>query len=177
MSYTYFAATLPTLQFGAEPVMTEEVFREQCREHLSTSDFAALCALLDNGVTSNTFVKNWRNLDTQIRNAIAQQRANRLGDGSAAARWQHPHTGYDLAIVNGVSAAFQEPDPLRCDSAIERIRWNLAEELSGFNSFSAETIFTYAIHLTILIRKKTADAEKGIARLHEMKNLKAASEE
>lgn len=177
MSYTYFAATLPALQFGAEPTMTETVFREKCREHLSQPDFSALCALLDNGKTTNAYIKKWRNGETQIRNAVAQLRANRLGDGSAAEQWQRPHTGFDIAIINAVDSAFQEPDPMRRDSAIERIRWNLASELAGFNPFSLEAIFSYAIQLTILIRSKGTDAEKGIARLHEMRNIQAASEE
>lgn len=177
MSYTYFAATLPALQFGSEPAMTEAAFREQCREHLKQADFTTLCAILDNGETANTYVRNFRNSETQLRNAIAQHRANRLGDGSAAEQWQRPHTGYDLSIANAVTSAFQESDPMRRDSAIEHIRWKLASDCAGFDPFSAEAIFAYAIHLMILIRSKSEDAEKGIARLHEMRNLKPASEE
>lgn len=177
MTYTYFGATLPALQFGAEPAMTEEDFRERCREYLTKSDFATLCALLDNGETKNAYVANWRNNNTQLQNAVAQQRAARLGDASAAEKWQRSHTGLDVSIANAVGAAFQESNPMRRDSAIERIRWNIASELAGFDPFSAEAFFTYAIHLSILARRKAADAEKGIARLHEMRNLKAASEE
>jgi len=177
MSYTYFAATLPTLQFDAEPTMTEEDFRERCREYLTPADFAALCALLENGETANPYVARWRNNETQLRNAVARHRAARLGDASAAEQWQRPHSGFDVSIANAVDAAFQEADPMRRDSAIERIRWNIASELAGFDPFSAATIFTYAIHLAILIRSKAADTEKGIARLHGMRNLQAASEE
>ena len=176
MSYTYFAATLSALSFDGEPTMTETEFRDRCREYLSASDFRTLTALLDGGESSNTFVRKWRNSDTQLRNAVARMRAARIGDGADASKWLRNHTGFEVSTETAVAAAFQEPNPMRREMAIERIRWNLAGELAGFDAFSAETLFAYAIRLGILCRRAAADVDKGTERLRAMMKVKAESE-
>ena len=176
MSYTYFAATLSALSFDGEPTMTETEFRGLCKEYLSASDFATLSALSNGGESSNTFVRKWRNSDTQLRNAVARMRASRIGDGADASKWLHSHVGFEVSTETAVAAAFQEPNPMRREMAIERIRWNLAGELAGFDAFSAETLFAYAIRLGILCRRATADVDKGTERLRAMMKVKAESE-
>ena len=176
MSYTYFAATLPALSFDGEPPLTETEFRDRCEEHLSASDLATLAALLNGGESSNAFVRKWRNSDTQLRNAIARMRAARIGDGTDASKWLQSHTGFEVSTETAVTAAFQEPNPMRRELAIERIRWNLAGELAGFDAFSAETLFAYAIRLGILGRRAAAHVDKGTERLRTMMTVKAESE-
>ncbi len=176
MSYTYFAATLPALQFDGAPTMTESEFRDRCRNHLSASDFTALCALLSGGECSHTFVRKWHDRDTQLRNAVARMRAARIGEGTDASKWLHSHAGFEVSTETAITAAFQEPNPMRRDLAIERLRWNIAGELAGFDSFSAEAIFAYAIRLGILCRKAAANADKGTERLRGMMKAKAAAE-
>ena len=176
MSYTYFAATLSALSFDGEPTMTETEFRDRCKEHLTASDFATLSALLDGGESSNTFVRKWRNSDTQLRNAVARIRAARIGEGTDASKWLHSHTGFEVSTETAVTAAFQEPNPMRREMALERIRWNLAGELAGFDAFSAETLFAYALRLGILCRRAAANVDKGTERLRAMMKVKAESE-
>jgi len=176
MSYTYFAATLPALQFDGEPAMTESEFQDRCRDHLSASDFAALCSLVSGGESSNTFVRKWHEHDTQLRNAVARMRAARIGEGIDASKWLQNHAGFEVSTETAVTAAFQEPNPMRREMAIERIRWNIAGELAGFDSFSAEAIFAYAIRLGILCRRAAADVDKGTERLRGMMKAKAAAE-
>lgn len=176
MSYTYFAATLPALQFDGAPAMTESEFRSRCRDHLSASDFLALCAVSDGGESSNTFVRKWHDRDTQLRNAVARMRAARIGEGTDASKWLRSHAGFEVSTENAVVSAFQEINPMRREMAIEHIRWNLAGELAGFDSFSAEAIFAYAIRLGILCRRAAADADKGAERLRGMMKAKAATE-
>ena len=165
MTYPFFAATLPALRFEAAPPMPWAEFRRLCGEYLADADMRALAALHDGGDTRNGFVLAWRNRDAQLRNAIARHRAMRLGNGAEAAKWLHAHTGYDVMTENAVAAAFQEADPMKRENALDRIRWTIAEELGGFDPFSAEAIFAYSIKLGILDRRASADAEKGGARL------------
>jgi len=176
MSYTYFAATLPALQFDGAPAMTESEFQDRCRNQLSASDFSALSALHGDGETSNAFVRKWRDRDTQLRNAVARMRAAKIGEGADASKWLRNHGGFEVSIENAVAAAFQEPNPMRREMAIEHIRWNIAGELAGFDAFSAEAVFAYAIRLGILCRRAAADADKGTERLRGMMKAKAAAE-
>lgn len=135
MSYYYFIATLPMLGFNSPPPMDLVRFRELCSEALSNSDFSTLTSLLDGGESGNRFVKEWRNCDTQICNAVARQRAIRLGTAADAAKWIRPQTGIEVFIDNAVAAAFQEADPMARELALARLRWTKLEDTAALTIF------------------------------------------
>ncbi|MGI5869988.1 MAG: DUF2764 family protein [Kiritimatiellia bacterium] len=164
MSYHYFAATLPGLQFGREPTMTAEAFRAQCQEHMSARDCAVVFALLDGGASDHPYARAWRNGETQLRNAVAKLRATKLR-GADPAPWLREHRGVDVRIENRVAAAFQEADPLKRERALDQLRWDLAGEIAGYDTLSAEAVFAYAVRLGILLRQAKADPVKGRERL------------
>ena len=74
MSYEYFAASLPTLRFGATPPMAVAAFVDAARTNLAADDFAALEAALE-GRDGLGFAGAWHALDAQLRNAVARARA------------------------------------------------------------------------------------------------------
>lgn len=170
MGYPYFAATLPTQDFGAPPVLTADAFRSLAENNLSKADFAALDALLSGGESGHPFVVAWRDRDTQIRNAVARQRASRI-DGADATKYLRPHGGWSCAAEEAVAAAFAETDPLDRQRALLRVRWNALEELAGLDPFSSSAVLAYAVRLVIAAEYAAFDAEKGAAR------LRAAAEE
>ena len=110
MAYPYFAATLPVQRFGEAPEWTMETFRAECAEQLSAHDNATLLALLDGGESADPYVCAWRDIETQLRNAVARLRAARLPAGANAApadaaKWLRPHGGWSVALENAVAAA------------------------------------------------------------------------
>lgn len=174
MSYPYLVSTLPMLGIDKQAPMTMDAFVELCREQLSNEDFKKLEALLseDNQPINNTFIKELRAAETQLRNAIARARAAKL-DGVEASKWLRSHDGFDVAIENGVASAFQEKNPALRQKVLDQILWDKAAELTGFDEFSLEAIFAYAIQLRICnIRNSQSDAEKGAARLAAVANGK-----
>lgn len=170
MGYPYFASTLPTQDFGAPPVLTADAFRGLAENNLSKADLAALDALLSGGASDHPFVVAWRDLDTQIRNAIARQRAARI-DGADASKYLRPHGGWSCAAEEAVAAAFAETDPLDRQRALLRVRWNAVGDLAGLDPFSSASVLAYAVRLAIAAELAAFDAEKGAAR------LRAAAEE
>ena len=174
MSYAYFAATLPALQFDRAPAMTEEEFRARCREQMPASHYAAVCALLGDGASDHPYATAWRDRETQLRNAVAKLRAAKL-HGADPAPWLRAHGGFDVLVENGVAAAFQEADPMKRERALDLLRWNLAGELAGFDTLSAEAVFAYAVRLGILLRRAKADAAKGRERLLALARAQTAS--
>ena len=164
--YEYFAATLPTLAFGAPPPMDAAALRASAEGNLSARDLAALDALLSDGPSDHPFVVAWRDRDTQLRNAVARLRAARLG-GADAAKWARPHGGWSVALETGVAAAFQEKDPLRRHAALARLRWDTAGDLAGPSPFSSAAILAYAVRLLVAADLAKADADAGLARLRE----------
>lgn len=167
MSYPYLVSTLPMLGIDKQPPMSMEDFVELCREQLNQNDFAELDALLaeEELPTNNSFIIEWRSADTQLRNAVARARAAKL-DGVDAGKWLKDHSGFDVVLENGVASAFQERNPALRQRALDLLLWEKASELAGFDEFSLNAIFAYALQLRICnIRSSQMDSEKGAARL------------
>ena len=164
--YYYFASSLPTLAFASSPPLTEEGFAELCEQHLSAGDYGAFEALRGGGESKHPFVRAWRDFETQYRNAVARVRATKLG--AEPGKWMRVHGGWSVALENAVSAAFADSDPLRRDTALAKILWDGAEELAGFDQFSAATIFARFIRLRILIQRAKTDSDAGMTRLTQL---------
>ena len=108
----------------------------------------------------NRILARWLDLDTQLRNAIAAERA-RL-HGQDAARWRRPAEGCSLFWANRAAAAFQEKDPARRERLLDQVRWDAAGELTPPTApLSAAAVFTYAIRLAIVLRRAARDTAAG----------------
>lgn len=139
-------ASLQPLAFDAPPPYTAERFRDLA------GDVELPAA--------------WRDLETQMRNAIAEERARaRATDGAGAAdadRWKRPASGCSLYWTNRVRAAFAEKDPLKRDTALDRAFWDAAGELTPATApLSRGALQTYAVRLAISLRRAARSAEAG----------------
>ena len=174
MAADYLVSSLQPLALDGPPPYTAEQFLGLCRGQLPTTDLAALEALLaaetDSANVPSTVLSDassrhrilarWRDLDAQIRNAIAAERA-RL-HGQDAARWRRPVEGCSLFWANRAAAVFQERDPARRERLLDQIRWDAAGELTPPAApLSAASVFTYAIRLAIVLRRAARDAAVG----------------
>ena len=165
MFHAYFAASLPAIALDSRPPFSEDEFAASCRQHLSSSDFAAFEALRSGGKTKHPFVVAWRALETQLRGVSAKIRAAKLG--VSGEQWRHPHESVPFSLESAVTAAFAESNPLKRDLALKKILWNGAEEIAGLDTFSSSALFSYFVRLRIIIARANADAgfETGKNRL------------
>jgi hypothetical protein len=152
MSLYFLAASLPMLSFEGEPPISLEDFRNRCSEHLSGRDQAVVEALLAENMTPsrNRFVSDWRDRETQLRNAIVKVRAQRKG--LDAKPFTRPQEGFDSYIEKAVIDAFGRPNPLERERALDRFRWKQIEELAGFDPFTTNAILAYALQLQMVHR-------------------------
>jgi hypothetical protein len=60
-----------------------------------------------------------------------------------------------------VEDAFDEPDPLRREKALDKIRWRVAEELQGPDPLDVRGVFAYAVKLALLARWAALTPEQG----------------
>ncbi|MBQ9726633.1 MAG: DUF2764 family protein [Kiritimatiellae bacterium] len=174
--YEYFASTLPSFAFGAPPPMAPEELLAAAQTCLAAADSAALGALLSGAPSGHPFVVAWRDRDAQLRNAVARARAAKARGAADASRWLRPHGGWSGAVESGVAAAFQEPDPLRRERALARLRWDQAGELAGLDPFSAAAVLAYAVRLQIAETLAKADEAAGLERLRNAALPHAAGE-
>ena len=96
----------------------------------------------------------WRELETQLRNAMATARG-----GEKHCR---PARGCEVYWRNRMAAAFQEKDPLRRETMIDRVWWDAAGELTPVSSpLSRGALETYAVRLKIALKRNGIVRETG----------------
>jgi hypothetical protein len=168
MKYYYFAATLPTLTLDTPPPWSAEDFRELCREHLCADDLAALDEVLGLAPETgrHTFVREWRNAETRLRNALAKARAGRLHRD--AAPYLREQEGIDAQLERTVSEAFAKGDPLDRERSLDRFRWHRIENLAGYDPFSARAVLAFGLKLLLAGRWAALRDESGWEKVEEL---------
>ena len=98
----------------------------------------------------------WRDIETQLRNAMAAARGGE--------KYGRPVSGCDLYWQNRITAAFQEKNPLKRESLIDRVWWDAAGELTPVSApLSRGALETYAIRLGIALKRNGIARESGDA--------------
>lgn len=144
MSIDYIVSSLLPLVFDGPAPYTWERFAPMLPPEFVAADgsFAA--------------PPRWRELETQLRNAMATARGGE--------KYRRPTSGCDLYWQNRVTAAFQEKDPLKRETLLDRIWWDAAGELTPVASpLSRGALATYAIRLQIILKRNRISKEAGDA--------------
>ena len=138
MTTDYLVSSLPALAFGAPAPITWERFRSLAGDEACEPP------------------AKWKDLETQMRNAIAEARGGE--------RWTRPAEGCSLHWRDRVLACFQEKDVLRREELLDRTWWDAAGELTPPSSpLGKGALATYAVRLRIALKRDAISAEKGLA--------------
>jgi len=138
MSIDYIVSSLPTLSFNAPAP-------------ISWDHFEALC-----GGVAPELPRSWIDLETQLRNALAEARGG--------SRFKHPAEGCALYWKNRILSCFQEKDILTRDRLIDQIWWDAAGELTDVtNPLGLGALQTYSVRLKIAIKRSRISREIGNA--------------
>ena len=132
----YIVASLPALAFGAPAPMTWERFMEiaECNDSLGG--------------------EKWRDLETQLRNAMAEARGG--------TKYVRAANGLSLYWKNRVLACFQERDIAKRDELLDRVWWDAAEELRNpISPLSKGALAAYAVRLKIAIKRDGISKDLG----------------
>lgn len=174
MAADYLVASLPSLAFDGPAPCPWEKFVAACREQLGAEDAAAVERLAavergrgddgDGAARSHAVVAEWLDVDARLRNALAAERAR--ARGLDASGWLRPADGCSLYWDGRIAAAYQERDAGRRDELLDRVRWDAAGELTPCEApLSARAVFTYAIRLLIVLRRRAIERDAGNAAL------------
>jgi hypothetical protein len=165
MNHYFLIASLPLLAFDVKPPMSLDDFLKACEANLSEGDAAVMRDLLEtNGAGSDhPFALQWLDRETELRNAMARLRAR--NQKLSADAWLRPQAGAHVDLQTGVTEAFQAPDPLEREKALDLLRWRILDELAGLNPFSLEAVFSYGLKLRIVRRWADFNRDAGAALL------------
>ena len=108
MAADYLIASLPALALDGPAPLTLERFLAACREQLGEKTTAGIQAALACAPSDHPVAERWRDLETQLRNASAAERARLAGQDPA--KWRRPAEGCALYWTNRITSAFQEKD-------------------------------------------------------------------
>ncbi len=159
MAADYLISSLPPLSLDGPAPLTAEKFLAACSDQLGARHAEALAKILK---AERAGVAAWDDLDAQLRNAIAAERAR--ARGADPAKWRRPVEGCSLYWAGRVQAAFQEKDPAKRDRLLDQVRWDAAGELTPAASpLSAAAAYTYAVRLALVLRRAALSAEAGNA--------------
>ena len=138
MSTDYIVASLPTLAFNAPAP-------------LSWEKFAAIT-----GGGDALIPAKWTDLETQLRNAMAEARGGE--------RFSRPADGCSLYWKNRVLACFQEKDVAKRDELLDRVWWDAAGELTPPSEpLGKGALATYAIRLKVALKRTMISKDTGNA--------------
>ena len=138
MSTDYIVSSLPTLAFNAPAPLSWERFCESC------------------GGEGAPIPVKWTDLETQMRNAIAEARGGE--------RFKRPADGCSLYWKNRVLACFQEKDVAKRDELLDRVWWDAAGELTPPSEpLGKGALATYAIRLKIALKRTMISKDTGNA--------------
>lgn len=182
--YYYFAATLPTLQFGTQAPMTSSEFLVRAKRHLSNEDYAALEAAVlvsppagapGEAMGTEPLLGAYYAWERSVRNELARLRAKRLGRASetyvhALRPGEAPPDSFaarDETATRIAHAAFNAGNPLEGEIVLERERWLRLEELALQKTFDLARLVAYRLELQILERLALLKAEHGEAGYRE----------
>ncbi len=137
MTIDYLVSSLPTLSFDAPAP-------------LSWARFVAACGGTAPAETG------WTDLETQLRNAMAEARGGE--------KYKRPADGCSVYWRNRVLACFQEQDPLRRETLLDKTWWDAAGEMTDVTApLGKGALLTYAIRLKIALKRSKISTDAGNA--------------
>jgi hypothetical protein len=126
MAYYSLVASLPHLEIGDEPPFSTEEYIDNCAKWVTEheSDILRKILLQEPDIAPCPLCKAWNNIETQLRNAVAGLRGQKLGvDFKEHLR---PHEGFSGEIEALARDAFARNDPIETEEELDRARWKLA---------------------------------------------------
>jgi len=162
MAYYSLVASLPHLKIGDEPPFSTDEFIGSCAQWVTAKELGILQHILQDRFIERDcpICQKWFNIETQLRNAIARHRGQRLGVDYKG--YIQSHDGFSGEIEQLVTDAFARNDPLEVEEEIDRARWQLADDLAvGKDPFCFEKVLAYGIQLRIVERWNRMDVHSG----------------
>ena len=142
MSVDYIVSSLPLLSFSQPAPIGWERFAAICGDSM--------------GSVGEIVEGRWRDIETQLRNAAALSRGSERSCRAAK--------GCSVFWRNRVASCFQEKDPMKRQTLLDRVWWDAAGELADPASpLGLGALAAYAVRLRLAIGRSRISQEEGMA--------------
>ena len=177
MDYYYIVASLPYIEFGHAPPLSEEQFLLQCQGMLSGRKMREVESILAGRIEEceSGYGCHLVSAETQLRNAVARIRASKRGvDPRPFLREHARFYGWVEKLAND---AFARDNPRERELALDHARWHIADELAGVKPFTFGRVLAFAVKLRIAIRWDRMDKQAGADRVEEFIDAQVEKQE
>ena len=161
----YFAATLPSLQFGMEPPVTGVEFLARAARYLPERELEILSAVSlapvpeEAGSSPSPLLRRYAAWSSSLRLELARLRAERAGRAFEAGGLAD--VPQDAGAVAAARAAFGSASPLDGELELEGRRWAFVDGLSPIQTFDFDGLCAWRLKLLILERLALLTTERG----------------
>lgn len=161
----YFAATLPSLQFGMEPPVSGAEFLARAARYLPEAELELLSAISlapepeEASSSPSPLLRHYAAWSSSLRLELARLRAERAGrafDPGVLA--EAPQEANALAAAR---SAFAAASPLDGELELEGRRWAFIDGLSPIQTFDFDGLCAWRLKLLILERLALLTTERG----------------
>jgi len=168
--YEYLMASLPALQFGAQPPFDFNRFIEIVRGQIPEKDLEVIRRLGGHmsyeEKTGQSALDSWLEFEVALRNELARIRASRIK--TDAQKFLRRDGLSDPALYHAAMHAHRIPSLIESEKFLDARRWQKLDELALGHYFDLEALAVYALKLVILIRWDTIqklDKEKALEQV------------
>lgn len=157
--YYYLAASLPYLSFDAEPPLSLEDFRDDCRRLMDPADFVVLEQFLEHPHQAEGFpdadLRKFRGFLKVFLNEQAMFRTQ-TREMDMESRDQDV-SERDPYLHEQVVRASKASNPLEGEKILDEIVWERIDDLQAGHHFDLIWILLYGVKLTILRRYRVIE--------------------
>ncbi len=162
MEYVYLVASLPALELTTVPRISSATLLASSAGILRADHLEDLRAIVEDRPQDvrATHLRSYRDADTQLRDALARERAARAG--ASYDTGAHPYRGYDARCVDVAARAMDLDDPLERELLLDTLRWTLLDELALSPPFGFQAVLAYALKLRLAEKWAAMDGAEGL---------------
>ena len=160
-NFIYFAGSLPMLLFGEKPPVSVEVFDDDAARLTDERTAAMLkkAVLYDpqaEGLPSS--VQKFYEWEGFLRNSWLDFRKKSRSD---AGDFKRENNAFYSDVAPALAQAANCTDLMEAEKIIDRLRWQIIEELDCGDEFGFESLCAYRLKLAILAKYSALDADRG----------------
>lgn len=161
----YFAATLPSLQFGMEPPISGVEFLARAARYLPERELEILSSVSlapvpeEDGASPSPLLRSYSAWSSSLRLELARLRAERAG--RAFEPGELADALRDAGALAAARAAYAAASPLDGELELEGRRWAFVDGLSPIQTFDFDGLCAWRLKLLILERLALLSTERG----------------
>lgn len=150
--YYFFSASLPELRPGEVPPLTLAEFDAEAAEQLTSRHYE----LMISDDPRARVCGEMRRFEEFLRTRIAERRAEKLRQSVDIPEPEEFYGGIDAALD-----AAAQLNPAERERAVDLLRWQMLDELTGTNDFDFDHICAYRAKLRLAEKYRGRDAKAG----------------